>query len=469
METQRFTRNPVEVEAVQVTPQNVEEVAAWCKGTLAEADYRLMGGSHKMGAIRLGKQGPRSDKTITVLIGSWITKHKNIFKAWKPDSFEQVYTPLGGGFKAGDLVRSNNKPFDGWEGKVLDPHLIGVDFGSRGKVVFEPQWLAKINEMDSIQLELNAGVEMDPELAGVDPMKSVLDEMRAANRERIERLEKENLAGEADLCVGDLVKVNEDLDSEYHGQAGHVLRIDDNSTYLVEFETDEGVDNVLAWFHKDDVEKVRQDDGETLNLAENNLEGWESSDLDRLNDEKQIESVSLNDLRENLSMERLPELEGVAADPRAVENYKIIKEAHDMLPPQTINDIREDLGLKPLDKNGDEPASQKVLQTLSDMTDEELETFARVQQIGEEVMRSAIEQKPDFTFVAPMDLKDFDENSIVETVAEYERDGVKLPAGTTGKITVVGCDVEGSHLPGVEVLFSDGSYGYFLPIELKKI
>ena len=60
METQKFARRQFALEAVQVTPTNMNEVARWCGGKVAPADYKMMGGVHKMpeGCVLLPKQGP---------------------------------------------------------------------------------------------------------------------------------------------------------------------------------------------------------------------------------------------------------------------------------------------------------------------------------------------------------------------------------------------------------------------------
>lgn len=494
METQRFTRNPVEVEAVQVTPTNVAEVAKWCKGTHIETDYWLMGRTHKLGAIQLTKQGPKSDKTMTVLIGSWITRHKNIFKAWKHESFEQVYTPVGGGFAVGDLVRAtNDSPFNGWEGKVADSHLVGVDFGSRGRIVFEPSWLSKIDEMDSIQLELNAGVEF--EQSG-DPVKSVLDEMRAASREKIEAMEKENLAYDDVIRVGDLVKIVKHPQvtqlSPYDGQCGHVSEIDENAPsadgpkpqYMVAFAKALDEDE-FAPFEREELEKLRQD-GEALNLAsdENDLSGWESSDLDRLNDEKREEAeavsdrpwdklVSLNDLREDLGMARVPELEGVAPDEKALENYRIIKESLAGMTPDEVEKIKAEV-----------VQLQGVIGRAIGAV--EKPRFAKGERVevleGDDCWAtgrkgvSMGELSDDGKLAVMMVGKDspwwFDQNQLRRDVPLEVDDLVKVVGnsdGDCGLVTVVGCDPEGVGDSYIEVLFGGTDYQHHLPEQLYRV
>lgn len=491
METKRFTRNPVEVEAVQVTPTNVAEVAEWCKGTLTEANYRLMGGSHKLPAIQLTKQGPGKDKTRVVMIGSWITKHKNVFKSWTREAFEAVYTEIKPALQAGDLVRTNDKiellAMVGWEGKIADAHLVGVDFGDRGRVVFEPAWLDKIDEMSSEQLQLNAGVEHDQ--VGVDPMTAVINEMRQESKDRIAALEKENLEYDDAIRVGDLVKIVKHPQLTQPpvnmGQCGHVRLIEDvpsadgpTKDYWVEFATADPEKPERVPYELVCLEKLRQD-GEALNLE------WEPP-----------APVAINDLRENLGMPRVPELEGVAADERAIENHRIITESLAGMTPEEIAKVKadvvelQDVIRKTVASAGEHQVLSGTVEKIVPFVekscskcgkwswDSKTGSYNEMHQLEEGGPQEPCDfDGPSNADFGPQDpsevpgrtLSDYAQDDMVETIITYDLDGVKLPAGTTGRVTVVGCDLVGSHEMGVEVLFADGNYGHFLPVELRKI
>lgn len=445
MDTQRFTRNPVEVEAVQVTPQNVEEVAKWCKGTYVETEYRLMGGAHKLGAIEMTKQGPKGDKTIKVLIGYWITRHKNIFKAWKLEQFQQVYTPVAGGFAEGDLVRATNEsPFFGFEGKVADAHLVGVDFGARGMVVFQPEWLEKIDEMDSAQLMQNAGVEPTSEGLSMDPVKSVLDEMRTANRERIEAMEAENNKPRPQFVVGDLVKIIY-ADSEYVGQCGHIRKIHSDDAPL----------DAMVGFAAP-IEGNEEHEA-TINFKFGDIELIEPADA--LNLQAELELVSLNDLRENLGMARVPELEGIAPDARALENYKIIQDGLDGMTPEEAEKLKAEVA-----------QLQSVIGRTMDAVNSEMQPWEisganpPMHDIAQGLMRGV--EDPEVT--KEMDAQPLEVGDLVETLVAHEFDGVDIPFGINGRVVVLGVDVDGD-LYGVEVMFADGHYHSFRMGDVKKV
>lgn len=540
METQKFTRNPIEIEAVQVTPTNIAEVAVWCKGGVTEATYRLMGGSHKMGAVLLPKQGPKGDKTRTVLIGHWITRYKNTYKAWTLEAFEAAYTRIYPKLKAGDLIRAKNEIWEGWEGKVEDPHMVGVSFGSRGRFVFQPDQIEKIDEMDSRQLELNAGVELDAATVvsqGKDPMTQILDEMREKAKDRLAELEAENLAYDDEVIrVGDLVKIGwlehpshnehsrafvgrcghvckddagfrtvkfstddpdapafvtfdvavlekihqtdepkfnidelvkitEGLESEYNGQCGHVISIEDN-TYLVSFATDEGNDPELAFFHRDDLEKVKS--RPSMNLMEE-------------------DTITINDLRERMGLERLPGLLDKSASSDAIEFFQQMNDeekekfsAVQKAAEESSSEEKEELGFSDAVKQFEEKIKPAMAQFQKNMA-----SIGSIAGISMEEIETNVEKLQDQSFGGkplsmfdtpppaeeePLTLDNFYENDMVETISKYAMgDGFEIPAGTTGTVTVVGCGLEGTHEMGVEVLFSDGNYGYFLPAELKLI
>lgn len=411
METQKFARRQFALEAVQVTPTNMNEVARWCGGKVAPADYKMMGGVHKMpeGCVLLPKQGLKANKTYKVLIGHWITKHNGQFRTWTLEAFEASFEPVAPNdeFKKNDLVKvlphPDVQPWEGWEGKVVDAVLVGVDFGRRGLVVFEPSNLTKISEMDSLQLEFNAGVEKDPNASG-DPFLGMLDEMREASKEKIAALEKENLEyDENEIREGDLVKTCDDprlVNEYYQNQCAHVRKIE-NGVYTVEFATADPEKLDLADFTREALTKLRQD-GEAINEC-------------------------------------------------AVSAFE-----QDMI---TVGQARAELGLEPtgVAEVDDQPLSDEAKEMFAAMTAEQREQFAAAQKVGEEDLFEAMTAKVEV-------------GDLVETLVEHEFDGVTIPVGTNARVCVIGVEFVGEPgTDGIEVLFSDGHYNTFMPKDLKKV
>lgn len=482
MDIQKVTRIPIEIEAVQVTPTNVAEVAEWCKGTLTEATYRLMGGTHKMGAILLTKQGPKNDKTRTVLIGNWITKHKNTFKCWTLEAYEASFLPAVPRLRAGDLIRANNEVWAGWEGKVVDPQLVGVDFGARGMMVFEPDCVEKIDEMSSEQLQLNAGIVDAAENAETRPVEQIIEEMRQEAKDRIAAMEAENASFDPTERFKEGVLVKIVTEGEYWGQHGHIREI------LANEETRD----VAVGFATSDYDRE-----ETEYFFYSELELAEEKEIENLCEQ---DTITIGKLRESLGMvdaqiraithantklccvcdgnpqehtrEELaycsdlmkdgkpwdPALPPASADERAAviskgqdisyaEAIQLVQQEDQI----TINQFREKLGMNSIGSAGDELLTAGSIEHLRSLSEEDFAKFAAAQKVAE-----------------TMTLQDFSANDKVATLEERDIDGVILPIGTMGLVTVVGVDLpDGGE--GIEVLFSNEVYAYFAPEELRKV
>ena len=85
---QKFRRKPIEVEAVQLTVENIGEVAKWCNGCVKE-----MGRGPRQMAIDI----PSPEGGLRALIGDWIIKGVNgEFELYWSDVFDANYEPIDG-------------------------------------------------------------------------------------------------------------------------------------------------------------------------------------------------------------------------------------------------------------------------------------------------------------------------------------------------------------------------------------
>lgn len=468
METQKFARRQFALEAVQVTPTNMNEVARWCSGKVAPADYKMMGGVHKMpeGCVLLPKQGLKANKTYKVLIGHWITKHNGQFRTWTLEAFEASFEPVtpNDEFKKNDLVKvlphPDVQPWEGWEGKVVDAVLVGVDFGRRGLVVFEPSRLTKISEMDSLQLEFNAGIEI------ASSPEAMLEQMREESKDKIEALEKKNLEyDENEIREGDFVKVvnkepwnfNEHS-KKFIGQFGDVIKIGER-VCKVTFATADPDHPEVVTVVRNNLEKVVQDGEAPFDMAIPPAE------------ERAVE-VS-KDL-----------------DVSYLEALKLVHESDCV----TINQFREQLGMPALGEKGDELLSPEAIEHFRTLTTEDFAKFVTVQKIGEEEIfdqplahmtlheDGTVEQHvpldvaavgtPNVDYSVAMTESGelvFEAGDLVETLVEHEFDGVTIPVGTNARVCVIGVDQQNGYCEGIEVLFASGHYHVFSTNELKKI
>jgi len=87
----KFIKKPVEIEAVQWTGKNEEEIMEFCKDLIPENrdEQRIfLAEDNTLGILTL-------EGTMTANIGDWIIKGvKGEFYPCKPDIFEASYSPL---------------------------------------------------------------------------------------------------------------------------------------------------------------------------------------------------------------------------------------------------------------------------------------------------------------------------------------------------------------------------------------
>lgn len=91
MDIKQFTRKPFPVNAVQVTLQNVDEVAQWCGGDVALRPTKMMGTYTDLPVILLKGQGENRGKDFEAALGCWIVELKGSFRSYKPQQFESSF------------------------------------------------------------------------------------------------------------------------------------------------------------------------------------------------------------------------------------------------------------------------------------------------------------------------------------------------------------------------------------------
>lgn len=241
MQTETFTRKPFDVNAVQVTPTNAEEVAAWCGGKIGTSNYRLAGFTTKLNIVLVPGNGPNKGQMVEARIGSWVVEHLGNFRVYRKNQFrdtfvsknEQAYLKFND-LKPGDLVRDLDVN-EFREGEVVFVDQILVDFGMLGNVLFgreqllpipdySPRTKARLNEeserrelgnealskINAMRAAAEAGVQMadgSTNYAVVDDQGSDLQEVSEINGirkgMRIEVILEANLySGEQGQVVG---------------------------------------------------------------------------------------------------------------------------------------------------------------------------------------------------------------------------------------------------------------------------
>lgn len=88
LQTAKYVRKPFAVEAVEVTPENIHEVAEWCGGEVKDSDLSQEGGREGFQQyVKVPVKRPLSDRQTRAYYGDWI-----LSASQGPAGFK-VYTP----------------------------------------------------------------------------------------------------------------------------------------------------------------------------------------------------------------------------------------------------------------------------------------------------------------------------------------------------------------------------------------
>jgi hypothetical protein len=88
METTSYKRKPLVVEAVQVTVDNLYDVAKWCGG-----DVRTMN-STKEKYIQIRVLHPNKPEHSMAFSGDWVLKSEQGYKIYKDSAFQSGFEPV---------------------------------------------------------------------------------------------------------------------------------------------------------------------------------------------------------------------------------------------------------------------------------------------------------------------------------------------------------------------------------------
>ena len=90
VETKKFARKAFYVDAVQVTEENIEEVAKWCQGDIRKG-YGL---SSTLGRyIKVRVHRPLNERQTRAFVGDWVLYAGTGYKVYSPRAFEKNFEP----------------------------------------------------------------------------------------------------------------------------------------------------------------------------------------------------------------------------------------------------------------------------------------------------------------------------------------------------------------------------------------
>lgn len=88
IETNKFARKPFYVDAVQVTAENIEQVAAWCSG-----DVRTEENNSKYIKVRVAR--PMNERQTKAYIGDWVLYAGTGYKVYTNKAFVANFDQQG--------------------------------------------------------------------------------------------------------------------------------------------------------------------------------------------------------------------------------------------------------------------------------------------------------------------------------------------------------------------------------------
>lgn len=93
IETVKYVRKPFEVQAVQVTEENFEAVAAWCDGTIVttRAPKESGGPSEEKRYIKVNVSRPLNERQTQAYVGDWLLEAEKGLKVYADGPFTRNF------------------------------------------------------------------------------------------------------------------------------------------------------------------------------------------------------------------------------------------------------------------------------------------------------------------------------------------------------------------------------------------
>lgn len=89
VQTQQFVRKSFPVEAVQVTPDNMKDVAKWCVGQIMSDGEKEGHLSREYIKVRVAY--PINERQTQAFLGDWVLKSGKSFKVYTNSAFEKSF------------------------------------------------------------------------------------------------------------------------------------------------------------------------------------------------------------------------------------------------------------------------------------------------------------------------------------------------------------------------------------------
>jgi hypothetical protein len=97
VETDKYVRKPLYVDAVKVTEENFSEILGWCQGDIGFIDGREVNGKvneidPKAQYIRIRVHNPQSPRQTKAHVGDWILYTEKGYKIYTEKAFSENFS-----------------------------------------------------------------------------------------------------------------------------------------------------------------------------------------------------------------------------------------------------------------------------------------------------------------------------------------------------------------------------------------
>jgi hypothetical protein len=175
VETQRYIRKPLYVQAVRVTPENFDELVKWCQG---EVETKINSTRKNKKYIKVRVHHPKNPRQTQAFVGDWILYTDRGYKVYTNDAFNLA-------FDLADEVEAKEYPYEEGNVIVLGPEIFAAAVEGRRVISWKGENFVPQEQPDQNYEEIErvtADVPGEP-----DRNEEAKYEESAPNYEEIER------------------------------------------------------------------------------------------------------------------------------------------------------------------------------------------------------------------------------------------------------------------------------------------
>lgn len=89
IETQKYIRKPLYVDAVRVTSSNFNEIASWCQGEIQQDE--VPGSGQGKYHIKVRVHNPKNPRQTKAFVGDWILYTERGYKVYTSKAFHSAF------------------------------------------------------------------------------------------------------------------------------------------------------------------------------------------------------------------------------------------------------------------------------------------------------------------------------------------------------------------------------------------